>query len=274
MINNTYEIEANGQTAKLVTYIRSQAHLKEERPWPLVLVLPGGGYLEVVQREAEPIACTFLAEEFHCAVLHYSVAPNRFPTALIQVAKAIALIKEHAKEWNVDPDNIFVTGYSAGGHLAASIGVFWNRDFLLKASLLTAEQTRPAGLVLAYPVISAVHSPHAGSFRNLLGEDFGNEEKMSFVSLETQVTKDTPPTFIWSTVTDAVVPVENTLSFANALRANGVDFEMHVYPRGPHGLALVTPDTLETGNADELRNIADWPKHAAHFIRLISGEKK
>lgn len=271
MINETFDITYDNCTAKLVTYIRSQAHLKEEKPWPLVLVCPGGGYLEVVQREAEPIACAFLAEEFHCAVLHYSVAPNRFPIALCQVAKAIKLIRDHAKEWNVDPDKIFVTGYSAGGHLAASIGVFWNKPFLSELVNIPKEEMKPAGLVLAYPVISGGEYGHQGSMKNLLGlnEKYGDEEMTNLVSLEKQVNEDTPPTFIWSTVTDQVVPVENTLMFACALQANGVSYELHVYPQGPHGLALVTPDTIEVGNADELRNIADWPKHAGHFIRLV-----
>lgn len=118
MIHQTFEITAMGKTAKLVTYIRSQAHLASPEPWPLVLVIPGGGYLEVVQREAEPIACAWGARGFHAAVLHYSTAPATFPTALAQEAMAIALIKQHAAQWNVDPDRIFVSGYSAGGHLA------------------------------------------------------------------------------------------------------------------------------------------------------------
>lgn len=269
MIYQTFEITALGETAKLVTYIRSQAHLAAPEPWPLVLVIPGGGYLEVVQREAEPIACAFNARGFHAAVLHYSTAPAVFPAALVQEALAIRLIRQHAAQWNVDPDKIFVSGYSAGGHLAASIGVFWNRPFLSELAQLEPADMRPAGLALAYPVITAGEYAHAGSMRNLLGKKYGDAELTELVSLEKQVSADTPPTFIWSTAEDAVVPVENTLLFAGALQRNHVDFEMHVYPRGPHGLALVTEDTIETGNAAELRDIADWPDHAALFMRRV-----
>ena len=274
MIHQTFEITAMGKTAKLVTYIRSQAHLASPEPWPLVLVIPGGGYLEVVQREAEPIACAWGARGFHAAVLHYSTAPATFPTALAQEAMAIALIKQHAAQWNVDPDRIFVSGYSAGGHLAASIGVFWNRPFLHELTRLSPDDMRPAGLVLAYPVITSGEYAHAGSMRNLLGEKYGDAALTALVSLEKQVSAETPPTFIWSTVTDAVVPVENTLLFACALQRHKVDYELHVYPRGPHGLALVTEDTIEIGNAAELQDIADWPDHAAVFIRRIcAGER-
>lgn len=132
--------------------------------------------------------------------------PPLFPTALAQEAMAIALIKQHAAQWNVDPDRIFVSGYSAGGHLAASIGVFWNRPFLHELTRLSPDDMRPAGLVLAYPVITSGEYAHAGSMRNLLGEKYGDAALTELVSLEKQVSAETPPTFIWSTVTDAVVP--------------------------------------------------------------------
>ena len=271
MIHNTYDIDAEGKVAKLITYIRSQAHLASPEPWPLILVIPGGGYLENVQREAEPIATAFNAKGFHAAVLNYSTEPEKFPTALMQVAKAINFIKENAKEWNVDPEKIFVTGYSAGGHLAASIGVFWNRDFLLERTGLTEEQTKPAGLILAYPVITSGEYAHRGSIDRVTGYDRENKELLELVSLEKQVTKDTPPTFIWSTVEDAVVPVENTLFFVNALQQNKVEYELHIYPKGPHGLALVTEDTVtRDGNVNwnEIGRLAHWVDDAASFIKL------
>ena len=123
-------------------------------------------------------------------------------------------------------------------------------------------------------MITSGEYAHAGSMRNLLGEKYGDAALTELVSLEKQVSAETPPTFIWSTVTDAVVPVENTLLFACALQRHKVDYELHVYPRGPHGLALVTEDTIEIGNAAELQDIADWPDHAAVFIRRIcAGER-
>ena len=134
MICETYQIraEGSGDQANLTTYLISPSEEICVKRRPLILICPGGGYCFVSDREAEMFALQWNAYGFHAAVLRYSIAPAVYPTALLELGKAMQMIKEHAKEWDVNPDQIILEGSSAGGHLAASFGMFWNRPFLAK----------------------------------------------------------------------------------------------------------------------------------------------
>ena len=232
-----------------------------------VLICPGGAYAICSDREAEPVAMAFCARGFSAAVLRYPVCPHRFPTQLKAAARAMAWMKEHGKEFALDPEKIAVAGFSAGGHLAASLGVFWNAPFLQKETGLQKESMRPWKMILGYPVITSGEFSHAYSFRCLLGEDFGNRDKMELVSLEKQVTRDTPATFLWNTVTDPAVPAENTLLFAMALRKARVPFELHMYSQGNHGLSLANAVTVNA-QGDGLEPCCEgWLPMAADWLR-------
>ncbi len=241
MIYEEIRIQAEGSTdsAKLEAYILDTPHDRNVKikKRPLALICPGGAYEMISFREGEPIAMHFLSKGYHACVLRYSVAPAVFPTQVLEVGMAVRIIREHAEEWNVDLDKIAVQGFSAGGHLAASYGIFWNQEFLSSKLGMTAEELRPSGILLAYPVITSdARYAHMGSFRNLLGEKFETCRKQ--LSLETQVTRSMPPTFIWHTMADEAVPVENSLLLAMALREAGVPMELHIFPEGEHGLSL------------------------------------
>jgi len=206
---------------------------------PLILLCPGGGYEFVSDREAEILALQFMAMGYHTAVLRYSVAPAVFPTALMELAKAMSLIKVNSADWHVKADQIVVLGCSAGGHLAASLGVFWNDKELDIAGRLALRPSdiQPAGLILCYPVITSGEYAHRGSFDALL-KGIQTEELLDKVSLEKQVSEDVPPVFIWHTFTDGLVPVENSLRFVSALKAANVSTEFHMYSVGGHGLSI------------------------------------
>ncbi len=202
---------------------------------PTILILPGGGYRFKSEREAEPVANKFLARGFNVCILYYSTAPAVFPASMLEAMSALKYIRENLKAWQGSPDKVYVCGFSAGGHLAASVGVHWNSD--IAASYFgDTELVRPNGMILSYPVITSDEKlAHAGSFINLLGENKDNAELLKFLSLEKQVTKSTPPAFLWTTFEDVTVPCENTMLFASALREQGIPFEMHVFEKGPHG---------------------------------------
>lgn len=207
---------------------------------PMVVICPGGGYHTLSYREGEPLAIHFLNQGFHACVLRYSVIPARFPTPLLELGEVMKLIHEHGEEWRVDTGHIILHGASAGGHLAGMMGVFWKQPWLASMLDTTAEVLRPAGLLLSYPVITAMDPDgHLRSFENLLGDKM-EQEKERF-SLERQVTEDTPPTFLWHTGTDGSVPVENSFLMAMALQKAGVPVELHIFPEGPHGLSLASP---------------------------------
>ena len=265
-------IQTKQTEAELTLYLMDNyAEIDIDRIRPTVLICPGGGYSWLSMREAEPIAMQMLAQGFHAAVLRYHVAPHRFPTALAEVACAVAHLRSHAAEYGVDPEKIVVAGFSAGGHLTASIGVFWDREWLTEYTGCTPEEIKPNGLILSYPVITSGEKAHRGSFNNLLGEGT-TEEQLESVSLEKQVTSAVPPTFIWHTVGDRLVPVENTLLFTTALQNAGVKFEMHVYPQGVHGLALATDETASRsnekyGNCSIRPECAAWVDMAGRFVK-------
>ena len=203
---------------------------------PTVLVIPGGGYGMCSPREAEPIALEFLNAGFSTAVLIYTKeAVSKHPLPALAVAAALEQMAVHADEWQMDSDRIALCGFSAGGHLAAFYANCYDRPEIKEKI-----DSRPvAATVLGYPVISADPTIwHKGSFRNLLG-DLPSAEELSVYSCDKQVTPRTPPAFIWATVTDQIVPVQNSLAYARSLSDNGVPYELHLFPKGVHGLSTV-----------------------------------
>lgn len=263
MLHETYPIQAEGSQpyARLITYIQEDSPEIEIKKRKLVLVCPGGGYEFTSDREAEAMALQFVAMGHHAAVLRYSVAPAKYPTALLEVASSIKLIREHAKEWHVDENKIVVEGCSAGGHLAACYATYWSEDFVAKALGIEDAQTaekllRPNGQILSYPVITSGEFAHRGSFENLLGDR--QEELNDAMSLEKHVNKNVPPTFIWHTFTDDLVPVENSLMYAAALRRENIVTELHMYPAGAHGLALADELTRAPGGGGYLPDCSSW----------------
>ncbi len=250
MIYKQIELEVNctpagveGVTkATLTAYIiNAERDMCKDFIRPAVVICPGGGYGFTSGREGDPIARRFLAAGYSAFVLWYEVKSLPFPSHLLMAAKAVATVRENAEEWGIDPKNITIAGFSAGGHLAGSLGVLWNRDYVKDTLGYHNGEHRPDGMILCYPVITSGEYAHRGSFNNLL-MDRKCDELLEETSLEKQVSADTVPSFIWHTYEDACVPVENALLMATALRANGVPMELHIFPKGGHGLSLVTPE--------------------------------
>ncbi|MCC2165890.1 alpha/beta hydrolase [Brotaphodocola catenula] len=237
--------EENEQTVKAsyTAYLIDNNPEEAEKKRKAIIICPGGGYRFVSPREAEPIALEYLAMGYHAFVLSYSVAPSRFPQAIEELAWLTVHIRRHAEEWKIQEDGIVVSGFSAGGHLAGSLGAFWNQEWLAQAVGAENEEIRPNGMILCYPVVTAGEYCHRGSVENLLGDRADEKEAQDQFSLEFQVGAHTPKTFLWHTVTDQTVPVQNSLLLANALVQSGVNLEMHLYPVGCHGLSLATEET-------------------------------
>lgn len=272
MIHKKIEIKARGMEAvgNLYTYfLDSSIEMRPDEKRPVILMCPGGGYEMTSDREAEPMAMQFLAMGYHVAILRYSVCPVRYPAALLQVAESVLYLKEHADEYHIDPEKIVVQGCSAGGHLAANYGIAWNSPFLTKLMGMENDPERlcVAGLLLCYPVITSGEKAHEESFRNLLGEQY--EEKKEELSLENQVTPDTPPTFLWHTATDETVPVENSLYFFQACLQQGVSAELHIYPVGGHGLSLANEETCRANGIGVQKECQSWIGLAQTWLKKI-----
>lgn len=267
MIHEKIKIQLPGSrfTGWLYTYLWDNSkELDDGKQRPLVLLCPGGGYEMTSDREAEGMALKFMTMGCHAAVLRYSVAPARYPEALLQLAKSVQLIRQHAKEWYVKEDAIVVQGSSAGGHLAGCLGVFWDRDFLSEKLGCDKEEIRPNRLILSYPVISAGECAHAGSFHNLLGEEY--EEKKEELSLETYISENTPPTFLWHTDTDRSVPADNSLLFVMGLRRCHVPVEFHLYGIGVHGMGTAGPLTRDKNGGGMQKECENWMDLAGNWL--------
>ena len=260
MIHETISIQTEGSLpdTRLTTYILDA--YEEQDPGlkrPLVLVCPGGAYRFTADREAEMVALQFNRMGYHSAVLRYSCAPAVFPTALTEVAASIKMIKEQSENWHVDTEKIFVMGFSAGGHLAASYGVFWNRSFVAEAVGCSTEFLKIAGMILCYPVLTSKEEyTHLESIHNLLGEDY--EAKKEEMALENQVGPHTPPAFLWHTFADDAVPFQNSLFFVEAMGKAGVSAEYHLYPEGPHGLSLADESLVRPDGSGIQKECQSW----------------
>jgi len=222
-----------GAAATLCCYVQpTSVNVAARRLRPGILILPGGGYNHVSEREAEPVALRFLAKGYCAFVLTYSVYPHRFPTALREAAMAMRYIREHAQEMGLDPEKVAAMGFSAGGHLCGTLGTMF--DCPEVADIGPGKLLRPDALGLCYPVAVSWGRTHGGSFDCLCGDDESLRQRLS---LDALVRSDMPPVFLWHTRSDETVPVRNSLILAQRIEEAGVDFAMHIYREGKHGLS-------------------------------------
>lgn len=267
MIHETIKLSEK-YDATLTTYVASDTAELNKAPRRAIIVCPGGGYRFLSDRENEPIARFYMAKGLNTFVLRYSVKEGAQDYApLIEAALAIKYVRENAEKYNIDPNYVFIIGFSAGGHLAASTGILWNIPEVRKALGDAPEGIgKPTGMILSYPVITAGPKAHKGSIYNLCGTTTPTKEEEDRFSLELHVDETTSPAFVWHTVNDKCVPVENTLYLLAALQEHKVPFEAHIYPNGVHGLSLGTEETA-AGKEDKLNeHIQTWAELSYRWI--------
>ncbi len=277
---------------------------------PLIVICPGGGYFNISEREAEPIALRYNAAGFHAVVVNYGINEHaKMPGPIRDLAKVMLYVNEYSDEWNVDSSNIFVTGFSAGGHLAAALSVFWNSDTILPEFSEVREQIKPKGVILGYPVIDLketqthdtygidpnikladiqVDLPNGLQVSDVYFEEEGrvyfnfevymnsgmagklaNDDFVNQYSLNKQVTKDACPTFIWHTQKDKLIYPANALKFAQALEQNKIDYELHIYPEGGHGLSLAN-ELVANDDTQIVPSCQGWIDEAIRWINQRS----
>ena len=262
----------DGSRAELVGYvIDNSPEMDPDRRRPAILIIPGGGYAIGSDRESEPVALQFLAAGYQAFVLKYSCVPSRYPVALLEMAEAMSMIRGHADEGPVDAGRVAAIGFSAGGHLAANLTTV-SSDAELRDAGYDPAAVRPDALLLCYPVITSGRFAHRGSFDNLLGDGKDDASLLELLSIEKHVDATMPPVFIWHTITDQAVPVENSLLMIQACRDAGVSVEAHLFPQGGHGLSLATVDTARAGRADlAAARLRLAPPHVRREVKAAVG---
>lgn len=250
------KIKLTSNESFITTYIPSTYEsFSKDKLFPLVVICPGGGYGHLSDREAEPVALKLNSLGFAAAVLTYTLAPMKAGDALNDLKAAVRYCRENAESLHIDSQKIIAGGFSAGAHLAASLGVYYQEKIY-----------RPDYMMLCYPVITSdIRYSHASSIENVCGTD--KKWSPQDVSLELHVTKDFPSTFMWHTNADESVPAENSLLFADALRKAGVDLEYHLFSRGSHGLALATKESSKPDGSNIQMECAVWPELFAAWAK-------
>lgn len=276
MLAERIQLWDHDERVSLHTYILDNSReFNDGRKRPAVIVCPGGAYLLTSDREAEQVAIRFAAQGYHAFVLRYSTRfanvdewsrasladfPDggeepALPKSLYDLAKAVLIIRDNAGKWYVDPDKIAVCGFSAGGHLAASLGVHWRGDLLKRKFGEDSGRFKPNALILGYAPtdLSLKEESETASVeynklqdlahRAMFGTTEPSPEQLKANSPVRYVSADTPPTFIWHTADDRIVYVRHALAFSSALAEHRVPFELHVFESGPHGLSLCDEST-------------------------------
>lgn len=235
--------------AQVVGYLHepiTEMEIRREK-YPCVILCPGGGYVMVSQREADPVALRFFAAGYQVFTLTYSVEDKAKDfRPLKELSETVVQIRERAEAYYTDPTRVAVCGFSAGGHLACSLGTMWDDPELLKVYDNHDGKNRPDAMILGYPVITADEFAHVGSIEHVSGCEPGTPG-YEYFSLDRHVSGKTCPAFLWHTVPDDCVPVENSLKLMAALKKAGVSFEAHLFPEGGHGMSVCTK---EVGSED------------------------
>lgn len=256
------------KTARLDCFLHEASR---EMPYrtecPAVVVCPGGGYSMCSDREAEPVAFKYFAAGFHAFVFRYSVGEAaKYPTPLTELCRALKLIRENAQEWDLIPNKIAVCGFSAGGHLVASLGVHWNDEDIKELSDCKNGENKPNLMILGYPVITNSYL-NRGAIKRLAGDNDVDEIRKQ-TALQNHVSADTPPAFIFHGFADSVVPVRDSLVFAAALESQNIPVELHIYSHKFHGFSLA--DDITSTEPDFISQ--SWmPLSIAWLKRNFSG---
>ena len=263
---------------------------------PAILICPGGAYFNCSDREAEPVALRFAAMGYHAFVLRYSVygegarqfpdlsqplepkAKLQYPAPMLEIGRAMLLIRERAGEWMVDTDKIALCGFSAGGHNAAMFATKWHTPMITDALGGDSAMYRPAALILGYPLTDYVYMDETAKTASPMDKAFFDASTTAYVgsarpngtlleeiSPARNVTEHMPPTYIWATAADSLVPVQHSLRLAHALADQKIPFELHIFEDGPHGLSLA--DQASAGARSQIMpDAAKWVPLAAAWL--------
>jgi acetyl esterase/lipase len=278
MLIEKIQLWENNPFVNLYAYIHENSQeFQTDKVRPAAIICPGGGYFTISDREAEPVALRFAAQGYQAFVLRYTTYFNEPVTdyynlpnpnekwdpqqPLFDLTKAVAMVRENSSRWFVDTDKIAVCGFSAGAHLAASLGVHWSDSTLSQQFNFEKETYKPNALILGYPLLDYqimkdklenedsefIKGFWSSNMNTVFGTVNPSQDQLLEFSPVNYVSSQTPPTFIWHTADDELVYAENSLRMATMLAKNKVPYELHVFENGIHGLSLCDETTASEG---------------------------
>ena len=256
-----YQYFGEKRRSEKAGFLRAYRHGKmtemPERLRPAMLLIPGGAYLHVAEREGEPPALWYFQKGFDVFILEYDTAPFCYPTQILQAGMAMLYLRREVQNLGLRPDKIVALGFSAGGHLCGCISFLWDDQALFEKFGDECERIRPDAAILSYAVVTSDEKyTHKGSFENFCGKAVKAEE----YSLEKKIRPSAPPCFLWATTEDACVPVENSVLLYMSLHRAKVPAELHIFEKGGHGLADCSKETAR----EPMGPVA----HAGHWMEL------
>ena len=252
----------------LDTYIADE---RRNGPRDAMVIFPGGAYIAVcADREGEPIAISYLSRGINSFVVKYSNDEDAiFPRQLLDGVRAVVHVKENAEKYNIDPERVFVSGFSAGGHLAGTVTTLYK----YASSILGCDEElcKVRGAVLAYPVVSAYPPTHITSIEKLFKKSYSeiSEEEKNLTSLERNIDEKTPPMFIWHTATDQIVPPYGSIMLTNAYCNLHRSVAFHLYPYGLHGAALANEITNVEGVCKAIPEAEGWLEDSVFWMKTV-----
>jgi len=259
-----FKLDRGGRSGGYLTeYAHSADTEMRQRIRPALLVIPGGGYEMLSEREREPVAFRFFNEGYSAFALTYSIK-TPYPYPLIEAAMAMAYLRENAELYHIDPAHIAAVGFSAGGHLTGMLGTLFSEKVIREAlGAERAKLVRPDAIILSYAVTSLLPNlTHEGTARVITG---GDKKLAKRLSLDTCVTKDSSPAFIWQTAGD-FLPVRHAVGMAEAYAEAGVSYELHIFEKGGHGLSVATLDVVDEENLSSVCHVQAWPTLAIAWL--------
>lgn len=233
---------------------------------PAMLVVPGGGYEFVSQREDEPVALKFLAQGYNCFSLDYTVKTMGYPVQLVEIAMAMAYIRENAEEYFVDAKHVCAVGFSAGGHLVASLITRFNDENVVKAVGKSGEFVKPNAVILSYSVLDLYATDMRHTTRKIVTKE--KSDLIKYLDTVTNVKESCPPAFIWATKEDDLVDASASLKFALEYQKLALPYELHIFEKGWHGLSTADEDVNYADNGKGLTfDCSLWVDLAVKFLK-------